>query len=71
MQRGEHKRAVKGGGGRGISAGGNSGEYNGDVTGGRRGRVGASSCVGAGDVETTTGLEYKHNSIGTKYSVSF
>ena len=42
------------GGGRGVLAGENSGEENGDVTGGRRGGLG---CMGTSDVETTSGLE--------------
>ena len=42
------------GGGQGVLDGGNSGEENRDVNGGRRG--GASGRVGTSNVETTTGL---------------
>ena len=55
------------GGGQGVSAGENSGEKNGDVTGRQRG---GSGRVGTSNVANTTGIEYKHNSIGTEYSVS-
>ena len=47
------------GGGQGVSAGGNSGEENGNMTVGRQGGGEALGCVGRSNVANTTGLDYK------------